>query len=294
MTAESKRGYAKMLAYLHWLASVPSEVFCKTTLYRYLRKCGLLGARRRDQPRAGESLTKIHSKDYIYEFISKHPSYPTEAAARQYYWSTGRQSAEHLREIISEFYPNLSISILEFASGYGCVTRHFSDILPETTVTACDIHPAAVKFLTKKLGVLSILSNAVPEQLAFDRTFDLVFALSFFSHIPKSTWFRWLKALISKVRPGGLIVFTTHGLESWKMMGSPQLDDEGFWFKPESEQLDLETTEYGTTITTPDFVRNRLSTISDASLLSSKEGFWWGHQDVYIVQRSNLSEPRLR
>jgi len=104
--------------------------------------------------------------------------------------------------------------------------------------------------------------------------------------MPKSTWARWLKAISAQARPGGAIVFTTHGLESWKILGSPTLDEDGFSFAPESEQLDLEGAEYGTTITMPDFVRAQLGLTPDVDLLTLKEGYWWGHQDTYVLKKS--------
>ena len=185
---------AKALAYLARFARLASKA--KARNYSYLLNAVSLGASSKrtpsEQSSDGQSIASslnvvadIHRCDYIYQFIADHPNY--KDSALQYYLSTGRQSAVNLREIIRECHPNSpSVSILEFASGYGCVTRHFADVLPEATVTACDIHPAAVEFIANTIGVRSVHSAPVPERLALDGAFDVVFALSFFSHMPKS------------------------------------------------------------------------------------------------------------
>jgi hypothetical protein len=73
---------------------------------------------------------------------------------------------------------NKPIALLEFASGFGCVTRHLKKALPRSTIAACDIQPAAIRFLRERIDTEAIQSNAVPEQLNVGRMFDVVFALS--------------------------------------------------------------------------------------------------------------------
>ena len=236
----------------------------------------------------------IHPQDHIYGFIAQHPSYPTQGEALQYYFSTGRQSAEHLKNLIREFHNAASISVLEFASGYGCVSRHLANVMPEADIVPCDIHPTAIDFLRDDLCLRPMLSAKVPEELGLDRVFDVVFALSFFSHMPKDTWGRWLRSLSAHTADNGLIIFTTHGLKSRNLMGGPTLDPDGFWFNPNSEQLDLDAAEYGTTITTFDYVYRELNSIPDIHLVKFQEGFWWGHQDVYILSRGNRDGAELK
>lgn len=69
------------------------------------------------------------------------------------------------------------IKLFEFASGYGCVTRHFSNILPEVAVASCDIHPEAMQFISEQLGVNTTISSSVPAQLSVPDQYDIIFAL---------------------------------------------------------------------------------------------------------------------
>ena len=90
------------------------------------------------------------------------------------------------------------IKLLEFASGYGCVTRHLKKN-PAYDVVSCDIHPQAVDFLSSRLKVKAIQSVHTPEEFATVDKFDVAFATSFFSHMPKSSFGRWLKALYNSL-----------------------------------------------------------------------------------------------
>lgn len=173
--------------------------------------------------------------------------------------------------------------MLEFASGYGCVSRHLVNFSDEIELTACDIHNEARQFYADNFSVPFIMSASVPENFDPSAAFDAVFALSFFSHMPEASWSRWLNRLFDCVVPGGFLIFTTHGIVS--MGGMRGFSNNGFRFRPDSEQKDLATAEYGTTFTTPTFVRSEIDKISTAKLFLFREGEWWGHQDLYVVKK---------
>jgi SAM-dependent methyltransferase len=229
----------------------------------------------------------LHPLDFIFRFVYEHPGFDDDGARINYYFDDGAESARKLAELISETCSlnSLSLRLLEFASGYGCVTRHLTAAVPGASVTSCDIHREAVEFIEERIGVPSILSDAVPERLVLTPKYDVIFALSFFSHMPKTSWSRWLDTLGAGLRPGGCLIFTTHGIRSGELfMGSPQLDSDGFWFQPASEQRDLETSDYGTTLTSPSFVHRSIDETRSLRLVLSTEAFWWTHQDLYVVR----------
>ena len=229
----------------------------------------------------------IHLDDFIFRFVYENPTFSSKEAAIQYYFNDGQNSAYQLSKILKDvckYDDQQNISLLEFASGYGCVTRHMKNVLPQVKVTACDIHSAATDFLKEKLNVDAIISNSVPEQLAISEKFDVVFALSFFSHMPKTTFGRWLKTLSSLVQPGGYLMFTTHGLTSSTILPAVQFDENGFWFKPSSEQKDLSLSEYGLTCTLPKYVFSHLFGNPVWNVKYFHEGYWWRHQDLYVVK----------
>jgi SAM-dependent methyltransferase len=232
--------------------------------------------------------SEVHPDDFLWSFIAGHTLFPTPDAAASYYFADGSESAIKLRDLVTRHLGDRPISLMEFASGYGMVTRHIPRALPSAHVVSCDIHPAAVSFIQDKLGVETLQSTYEPEDLDFGRRFDVVFALSFFSHMPEKSFGRWLAALYRQVSPGGILVFTTHGLASAMSLGDPDIPDTGFWFKPDSEQRDLEGAEYGSTISTPEWVIRNLYARVGAPLAEVRFGYWWQHQDVYVVAKPSV------
>jgi Methyltransferase domain len=226
----------------------------------------------------------VHSEDFLWTFVVGHAGFPAPEDAARYYFADGAQSAQRLLEIVTEHFDR-PVSLLEFASGYGMVTRHLRGTLPQAEVLSCDIHPKATTFIRDELGVATLLSEHVPERLSVDRRFDVVFALSFFSHMPEATFGRWLQRLWDLVEDGGILVFTTHGAESVKSFVDAQVSEDGFWFMPAGEQHDLDRAEYGSTVSLPTFVLKELSKVTDGAEVEFRGAAWWGHQDLYIVSK---------
>jgi len=228
----------------------------------------------------------IHPEDWIFWFLYSLNNSADKIKAIDGYFTGGVDCAGKLRTLIAEQRPIAGARILEFAAGYGRVTRHLRNVMPDSEVLACDIHSEAVAFLRETLGVAAIGSNDEPENFKLDGRFDVVFALSFFSHLPQSSWRRWLLALAERTAPDGLLIFTTHGEQTRASFLNPEIGEDGFWFKLESEQQDLPGHEYGSTLTLPAYVLRQIAAIPSMRLVRFQEGYWWGHQDVYVLRRN--------
>lgn len=226
-----------------------------------------------------------HPEDMIYKFIIENRSFTRTTDAINYYYSVGNESANNLVAILRSLgVEPRDLSLLEFASGYGCVSRHLAKMKEQFRLVSSDIHPQALKFMHDSLGIERVVASAHdPKQFQCGEQFDVVFALSFFSHMPKSTWGRWLRALFEHVRPGGYLIFTTQGLASAQYLGNPTVPADGFWFSPTSEQKDLDVSEYGQTICTLEWVYRQVRDILEVPLTFYRSGYWWGHQDVYAI-----------
>ena len=228
----------------------------------------------------------------MFWFIYDDPDRVNKLDAPILYLESGKEVALFLRDLLQErcaasalaTRANLAapLSVLEFASGYGRASRHFANELPGVDIVACDVHQEAVAFL-REMGIKACQSSSIPEQLHTDHNFDVVFALSFFTHMPRSTWGRWLRALAEQLTPEGLLIFTAHGEQSQKLMGVGALEADGFFYGPWSEQKDLPLTEYGGSVTTFDFVYRQSLQCGLTLLLYKQEAI--AHHDVYILQR---------
>lgn len=231
----------------------------------------------------------VHPNDFIFQFTLRYFHDRGIAEGVKYYFDTGNMSANKLRTILFNDIGLKArpIRLLEFASGYGCVSRHLVKFSEDIELTASDIHDEARNFYATCLSIPFIKSASLPEDFDPLTTFDVVFALSFFSHMPELSWGRWLKKLFECVAPGGYLIFTAHGVVS--NHGLKGFSKNGFKFYAGSEQNDLPGYEYGITHTTPTFVRNEIAKLSNAKLFLLREGDWWGHQDLYVVQKHPAS-----
>lgn len=233
----------------------------------------------------------VHPDDFIFDFLINNPVFDSQEHAIEYYFNDGANSARKLGSILQDICKlgAGSFSLLEFASGYGCVSRHLGHVLPNCSLTVCDIHPEAVRFSEKVLGVEAIHSTSRPEDFPRDQQFDVVFALSFFSHMPKTTFTRWLRTLACLVGNPGFLLFTTHGLGSIVHIPQCEFDSDGYYFTPSSEQKDLDVQEYGTSLVKPEYVLSQIFGLVDCSLHHFHETYWWEHQDLYILRRGELN-----
>ena len=228
---------------------------------------------------------EIHPSDFIFQYIlSKNDG--VKAAVKKYF-DTGNMSADKLLAILVDEikFDKGPISLLEFASGYGCVSRHLKQFSEKIDLWASDIHEEAREFYVSCLRIKFIKSVSAPSDFNPSMTFDAVFALSFFTHMPEATWGQWLRKLFACVRQGGSLIFTTHGVTSNR--GLNGFSEKGFKFQRQSEQKDLSVYEYGHTCTTPEFVRGEVSILEGAELFLFREGDWWGHQDLYVIQKKS-------
>ncbi|MXN29373.1 class I SAM-dependent methyltransferase [Delftia sp. CH05] len=227
---------------------------------------------------------RISPKDDIFGFFRGHPS--SVNPLRDYFADGWRTLSELMLLLEAVDRPLLrTASVLEFASGHGRFTRHLVKALGAERVTVSDIVADAVDFSQRTFGVKGFASASVPEQVCWPRQYELVFVLSLFSHLPRSTWTRWLQVLRDAVAPGGLLVFSTHGVKAANF-DSVKLDDDGFFFAPSSESNAIDANEYGTAFTSERFVLDRIAETwgSDALRHRSLVHFW-NHQDAYVLQR---------
>ncbi|KFJ11093.1 methyltransferase domain protein [Delftia acidovorans] len=227
---------------------------------------------------------RISAQDDIFGFFRGHPS--SVNPLRDYFADGWRTLSELMLLLEAVDKPLLrTASVLEFASGHGRFTRHLVKALGAERVTVSDIVVDAVDFSQQTFGVKGFASASVPEQVRWPQQYELVFVLSLFSHLPRSTWTRWLQVLRDAVAPGGLLVFSTHGMKAANF-DSVKLDDEGFFFAPSSESNAIDANEYGTAFTSEQFVLDRIAETWGTDALRHRSlVHFWNHQDAYVLQR---------
>ena len=109
--------------------------------------------------------------------------------------------------------------MLDFGCGCGRVTRYWGDFAG--SVSGSDVSAKAVDWCRTNLPFARFEVNRLAPPLAFaDESFDLVYALSVFTHLTDELQLAWRDELRRVLRPGGRLLLTTHG-ESYL----PRLDE---------------------------------------------------------------------
>ena len=223
----------------------------------------------------------IDPDDYIFWVIHDDMNRTDKSSSVREYFESGRNTATFLQSYLSALRLPEKAKYLDFASGYARVGRHLPSVMTNFDITLSDIHPSAIRF-SRDIGLKALQSSTIPEEFKPQERFDVITAISFFTHMPQRTWSRWLNALKSALSPSGYIFFTTHGLSALAPMGVTQLSSSGFRFDPHTEQHDLDLADYGSTVSTFDFVYRKL--LDEGLRLTLYKDAGMGYQDIYIVQ----------
>ena len=238
---------------------------------------------------AGGALeTRIHPRDEMYGFELEAPHRTSDIAAIRYF-AVGNSVARTVQELVDWRFGAVSRvgALLDFAAGYGRTTRFLVRVLEAARITVAEIDEDAVRFQAETFGVRGVESTHDPGALSLAGPFDLVLAVSLFTHLPERRFEAWLGRLWSLVAPRGLLAFSTIGERA--LPGSVRMPSSGFAYAPRSETTRLSGDEYGTTWVTPDFVRRAAAAAAPGAGVAFHADGLVGAQDLYVLARG-LSE----
>jgi SAM-dependent methyltransferase len=103
-------------------------------------------------------------------------------------------------------------SVLDFGCGCGRTLRHFYRRSSSTHFYGVDIDSRAIDWCTSHLAFAQFAVTSPKPPLPFsDGSFDLIYAVSVFTHIDEDLQFEWLNELRRVVKPGGVLLFTVQG-----------------------------------------------------------------------------------
>jgi SAM-dependent methyltransferase len=129
------------------------------------------------------------------------------------FFETGALDAQSIRDVLR---PNrIGVrrldAMLDFGCGCGRVLRHWSH-LPATRVHGSDFNPYMIEWCRTELPFAGFSLNGVAPPLDLDdASFDLVYAISVFTHLLEPLQVPWLRELARVVRPGGHVLVSLNG-----------------------------------------------------------------------------------
>ena len=235
----------------------------------------------------GDVSRTIHPADEM--FKTAKISLPELGKASAYYFSSGALVASKVEQYLrSVAFDPARMSLLDFACGYGRVTRHFAKVFQE--IVCSDLDPDMLRFVEEITGAAGFLSNVELEKVNWPaRRFDVVFSFSLFTHLNPAIWEPWFWALSEMVEPGGLMFISTRGVEFAKRTGEPVQDGERVRFTEKNETAGrLDKAIYGQTTLAREFVDDVLAKHPGrmARLAYFQGGEFDSYQDMHVLTRA--------
>ncbi len=130
----------------------------------------------------------------------------------EWFLTAGVRAAESLTAILAKAGVALHQcrNVLDFGCGCGRVIRHLRHLPAE--LHGCDTNPIAVEWCDANLPFGRFAVNAMESLLDYDdESFDLIYALSVFTHLPQELQSRWIAELRRVLKPGGVLLVSLHG-----------------------------------------------------------------------------------
>lgn len=144
--------------------------------------------------------------------------------------NVGRLVAFKIHSLITPLSPlDTNSRILDFGCGCGRVIQSLRKLAPHSAYFGTDIDAEAIGWCRRELSHVGTFerNNPSPPLPFSDEFFDLVYAISVFTHLPEDMELAWLGELRRVTRRGGHLLLTSHGEDLLK----PASDETGRMFR---------------------------------------------------------------
>jgi SAM-dependent methyltransferase len=125
----------------------------------------------------------------------------------------GRTTAQRIREVLAAHGEDLDRleRILDFGCGCGRVLRYWRS-LERTEIHGTDYNRQLVAWCRKNLPFVQADTNEFQPPLRYaDGHFDLIYAISVFTHLPEAVQAAWMREFVRVLKPGGYLMLTVQG-----------------------------------------------------------------------------------
>lgn len=130
----------------------------------------------------------------------------------EWYLKSGWLSSQCIRFALerNEIHLGDLAAILDFGCGSGRVIRYWHTL--PAAVYGTDYNPELIRWCERHLRFAKFQVNGPVPPLGYPSNFfDLIYALSVFTHLDEAGQFAWMDELRRVAKPGGYVVITTQG-----------------------------------------------------------------------------------
>ena len=176
-------------------------------------------------------------------------------------------------------------SVLEFGCGSGRLVQYMFDLIPEASIYGCDVTLKRVQKCKNNFPKGIFICNGTEPPINYeDNQFDFIYSYSVFTHLSENIHISWLKELGRILKPDGVMI---HSVKSYQFVKRANLFSPNNLLKYRlNEPLeDFESKhpyyyvvdnpkrpEYGLTIISRDYVKNKWQGHSGLEIIDYAEG----------------------
>jgi SAM-dependent methyltransferase len=176
-------------------------------------------------------------------------------------------------------------SILDFGCGCGRILRWLP--LTRARITGVDIDPEAIGWCKHALGSLARFRVAphMPPLPFRAGKFDLIYAISVFTHLPEDMGRAWIGEMARVLEPGGVLIASLLGPSVFAPPGTPEravFDSRGFYHTRDVATAGLPDF-YGTSYHNQEYIEREWGSSFD--ILGYHEKAIVNHQDAVVCSR---------
>jgi SAM-dependent methyltransferase len=134
------------------------------------------------------------------------------------FYEIGTTGARWIRDVLRKNGLELEAmsSILDMGCGCGRVLRHWSRV-DGPRFYGCDYNRSAIEWCRGALPFATFAVNNLAPPLPYaDASFDLIYVISVFTHLPEHLQLPWMAELRRVLKPGGKLLVTYHGASRFR------------------------------------------------------------------------------
>jgi SAM-dependent methyltransferase len=142
------------------------------------------------------------------------------------YYHASRKTASWLLGFFKKYIELKNINILDWGCGPARIVRHLPEFLdPSCSIYGTDYNPKSISWCKKTLPGINFNLNSTEPPLPYvDNSFDAIYGISIFTHLPEDLHYKWFYELVRISKNGAVIFLTLHG-NAFKAKLTPEEQD---------------------------------------------------------------------